>query len=178
MALRSARVALILAALGVLGCTPAQRPPKLKAGEHATPLIAASGPAALRATWVFNDADLVRCRSSARELRHLQARFGRALETMALAVDADPRDVTGFLRVQRVGGPVRYIRRREHRDEMGRLLTPALYITRGDRIEAVYPGVPLDDDFSIKQRNVEGRVAALLGGPSFAAVATSANTGS
>ena len=178
MALRSARVALILAALGALGCSPAPRPPKLKAGEHATPLIAASAPAALRATWVFNDADLVRCRSSARELRHLQARFGHALETMALAVDADPGDVTGFLRVQRVGGPVRYIHRSEHRDEMARLQTPALYITRGDRIEAVYPGVPLDDDFSIKQRNVEGRVAALLGRTDVAAVTQRSDAGS
>lgn len=161
----SVRRPLTRAVLGLLvlgGCDTATVPPGLRAGGPAPPALAASGPGAVRATWVFAGGDLLRCRNSARELRHLRARFGDRLEIAAVAFDADRDAVESFLRYQRVRAPVRYFTTSDAAGAQG-IAVPALYLVKGGRIAAVYPGVPLDDPRSLKDRDVEGMVASLLG---------------
>jgi hypothetical protein len=159
-ALRSLTAA-CAAALVACGGRNGGRTPLLP-GMAAPPVLAASSPSAVRASWVFDGQDLLRCRNSAIELRHLAARFGSALELVAVAVDADSADVASFLRVQRVHVPVRYVSGAGS-NVLTTIQRPALYLARGARIEAVYPGIPLDDPVSIHHRDVESRVASLLG---------------
>ncbi|HEU4561422.1 MAG TPA: hypothetical protein VFS20_26450, partial [Longimicrobium sp.] len=126
------------------GCGTETPHPELGSGSPAPPALAASEEGAVRATWVFAGGDLLRCRSSARELRHLQARFGDRLEVAAIAFDADRKAVESFLRYQRVHAHVRYVTNNDAAEAEG-LVVPALYLARGRRIATVYPGVPLDD---------------------------------
>jgi len=134
----------------------------LATGSRAPPALA--GPAgAIRVIWVFSGADLLRCRSSARELRHVDARFGRAVEVAAIAVDGSEHDVASFLRAQRVPASVRHLRRSEAVAVRG-LRWPAVYVVQGSIVKAAYLGVPLDDARSIHLRDVETVVASLLGG--------------
>lgn len=164
MVIRSSRpLALIVATAILAGCQRGEAAAPLAVGTAAPAALAASSSNAVRATWIFDGADLLRCRSSARELRHLQARFGDGVEVRAIALDADSAYVRSFFRLQRVHAPVLYLDRDAARSALPGAVAPALYVTRGGRIEAIYPGVPLDDSESIRKRDVEGRVLALLG---------------
>lgn len=148
------------AVLLVGGC--ASPPPELAAGSLAPAGLSASADRAVRVTWVFDARDLLRCRSSARELRHLQARFGTKVEVGAIALDADRASVESFLRYERVTSAVQYRRSGDASAPAG-IRWPALYLVRGRRIEAVYLGAPRDDAQSIRTRDVETMVASLLG---------------
>ncbi|HEX8831021.1 MAG TPA: hypothetical protein VF705_07650 [Longimicrobium sp.] len=133
----------------------------LEAGSTAPAALAASRADRVRATWVFDARDLLRCRSSARELRHLHARFGGAVEITAIALDADRPAVESFLRYERVQASVRYLSTRDGSAPAG-IRWPALYLARGARIEKVFFGIPLDDTISLRSRNVEETVGSLL----------------
>ncbi len=153
------RAALLL--LG--GCTvPGPRVRELVPGSVAPPALAASTATAVRATWVFDGRDLFRCRNSAGELRRLQARFGQQVEIAAVVFDGERESVESFLRNERVRARVHYLKTRDGSDARG-ARRPALYLSRGSIIAAVYLGPPLDDAESIKARDVEGAVASLLG---------------
>ncbi|HEX8905782.1 MAG TPA: hypothetical protein VF771_13110, partial [Longimicrobiaceae bacterium] len=121
-------------------------------------------PGRVRVTWVFAGRDLARCRSSAREIRRLAARFGGEIELRALAVDADSGLVRSFFHLQRITPAVEFLDSATT-PALRRLRWPGLYVVRGERVERVYPGVPLDDDASIRARDVEPAVASLLGRP-------------
>lgn len=154
-------------ALALAAFAPACRPHHptvrlLAAGNFAPPALAASSSARVRATWVFDARDLVRCRTSARELRHLQARFGGEIEIAAIALDADRHSVESFLRYERIRPAVRFLSTRDGSVPPG-VQWPALYISKGPRLEKVFPGVPLDDPKSLHARDVEGSVISLLG---------------
>ena len=145
------------------GCrAPASNIATLVPGSVAPPVLAASAQTAVRATWVFDGADLLRCRNSARELRRLQARFGERVEIAAVAVDADRETVESFMRNERIRAQVRYLESGGGRDARG-VQRPALYLVTGRTVAAVYLGVPFDDAKSIETRDVEGAVASLLG---------------
>ncbi|HET7464357.1 MAG TPA: hypothetical protein VFJ82_24070 [Longimicrobium sp.] len=152
------------AALIIAACRGSQEPlPELRPGSVAPPALAASSPTAIRATWALDGRELIRCRNSARELRRLQARFGDRIEIAAVAFDSDPASVESFLRSERVRARVLYLTTPARQAARG-VKRPALYIVRGERIAAVFLGVPLDDTRSIQARDVESRVASLLGG--------------
>jgi hypothetical protein len=145
------------------GCgAPASKVAALGPGSVAPPALAASADTAVRATWVFDGADLLRCRNSARELRRLQARFGERVEIAAVAVDAERETVESFMRNERIRASVRYLEGGGGRDARG-VQRPALYLVKGRTVAAVYLGVPFDDAESIEARDVEGAVASLLG---------------
>lgn len=145
------------------GCgAPASNVATLVPGSVAPPVLAASAETAVRATWVFDGADLLRCRNSARELRRLQARFSDRVEIAAVAVDAEREPVESFMRSERIRAQVRYLGKGGSSDARG-VQRPALYLVKGRTVAAVYLGVPFDDAESIKARDVEGAVASLLG---------------
>lgn len=136
---------------------------ELAPGMAAPTLLTAGAPRqAVRAIWVFEGGDLLNCRSSARELRHIQARFGDSVSVAAVAIDADPGYVRSFLRVQRVNVPVAYADRSRDSRRIEGLLAPALYLTDASRIVAILPGVPMDDPVSIHTRNIDARIDSLL----------------
>ena len=158
-ALTRGTAALLLAS----GCrAPGSAVAALVPGSRAPLVLAASADSAVRATWVFDGADLLRCRNSARELRHLQARFGERMEIAVVAVNAERESVESFMRRERIRARVRYLEPGENGDARG-VQRPALYLVKGRTVEAVYLGVPFDDTESIKARDVEGAVASLLG---------------
>jgi hypothetical protein len=146
----------------LLGGGCAAPPPDVVAGSLAPAGLSASADGVVRVTWVFDARDLLRCRSSARELRHLQARFGTKVEVGAIALDADRSSVESFLRYERVTSTVQYLGSDDASAPAG-IRWPALYLVRGRRVEAVYLGAPRDDAQSIRTRDVETMVASLLG---------------
>lgn len=152
----------LIAAVGLASCrstTAADH--ALAPGSRAPPALAGP-PGAIRVIWVFSGADLLRCRNSARELRHVDARFGLAVELTAIAVDASEHDVRSFLRAQRVPASVRHLRKSEAVAVRG-IRWPAVYVVQGNIVKAAYLGVPLDDTRSMRLRDVEKVVASLLG---------------
>jgi hypothetical protein len=86
-------------------------------------------------------------------------------------VDGDTGMVRSFMRVQRVHAPVRYVSRREAAKTSG-LAWPALYVVRDDTVRRVFPGIPLDDARSLRERDVEGAVLSSIGRPGTSAVSS------
>lgn len=151
----------IVAAVVLVACSPAVSP-DLAVGNPAPPLLAASTESSVRATWVFSGRDLIRCRSSARELRGLQARFGGRVEIVAVAFRADRHSVESFLKRERVHAEVKVMGTIDE-DEARGVRMPALYLVKGRTVAAIHLGVPMDDARSMRSRDVQSEVASLLG---------------
>lgn len=85
-------------------------------------------------SWVFRAEDLMSCKTSARDLRHAQRRFGDGITVSAFAVDTDPELVASFLRNERLDLPVVNISERDYRQMFGSEATPAVVVTQGQQV--------------------------------------------
>lgn len=76
--------------------------------------------------WVFRQGDLLSCRTSVRDLRHVLLNFGDQVRLTAVAVDTDPEFVRDFLRAERLDADLVIVSEREYRDELGSVPTPSV----------------------------------------------------
>jgi hypothetical protein len=88
---------------------------------------AAVSPAPVTVEWAFRRDDLMTCRTSAGELRHLRARFGSQVRIQVVAVDTDAEYVASFLRTERLEAGVTFLSEREYRTRYGNEATPVVF---------------------------------------------------
>ena len=124
-------------AVGLGACADASSS-VLRTGTAAPAAVArTTGPAIL---WVIRDADVLACRTPAREMRALQASYGDRLRIAVVAVGDRPRLVPGFIREERLAAELVPVSGSVFRREFGRVVLPAVVVVNGGRVVGVWDG--------------------------------------
>jgi hypothetical protein len=134
--------ALWLIAAGVAGAHNGRATPELQGqlpqGSHQAVHRPQSGDAVMTLRWVFRQRDLLSCRTSARDLRHVLLNYGDQVRVEAVAIDTDPAYVRSFLRGERLDAEVMVISEREYQAELNSVPTPSVQLVRAGRVVEVF----------------------------------------
>jgi hypothetical protein len=90
------------------------------------------GPLSVR--WVFRQGDLLSCRTSVRDLRHILMAYGDRVRVTAVAIETDPEFVRSFLRGERLDAELVIVSEREYREELGSVPTPSVELLRAGTV--------------------------------------------
>ena len=130
VSLTAALAALLGAGAAPLAAQPAASRPAVLASPVA--------PAPVTVEWAFHRDDLMTCRTSARDLRHLRARYGSQLRIQVVAVDTDAEYVASLLRTERLEAGVTFLSEREYRARYGKEATPVVFASEVGGVRVVF----------------------------------------
>ena len=131
VSLTAALAAILGAGAAPLGAQPA-------AARAAASATAAVSPAPVTVEWAFHRDDLMTCRTSARDLRHLRSRYGSQLRIQVVAIDTDAEYVTSLLRTERLEAGVTFLTEREYRARYGVEATPVVFASEAGGVRVVF----------------------------------------
>lgn len=113
--------------------------------------------------WVFRQGDLMSCRTSARDLRHVLFNHGERVQMIAIAIDSDPRYVQGFFRAERLRGEVEYLTERQFRRRHGSVPYPSVAIIRDNRVVELFAAGNLTLPGRRGTSELDGALSSLMG---------------
>jgi hypothetical protein len=92
--------------------------------------------------WVVGQNDYLTCQTYARDVRHMQRRYGTRLKVVLTTVGSRPEWIDEFLRLERLQAEVVRMTPEEYRRELGAARVPAVYVVRDGWIRFSHPRPP------------------------------------
>ncbi|HVG45855.1 MAG TPA: hypothetical protein VM890_14035 [Longimicrobium sp.] len=132
------KAALLLCLAAGLGACADAAGAVLRTGASAPVAVVSAGRPTI--LWVVRDADVLACRTPAREMRALQAAYGDRFGIAVVAVGDRPRLVPAFIREERLAAELVPVSERVYRERFGRVVLPAVVVVKGGRVVGVWDG--------------------------------------